>query len=238
MVEPAACCRLRVMAVPAVSCDALPELKALLRTAQRPDPDVVLQAQHRPLLAEGDDPLPDGVYSQADAAVVRYAQRSTRGLAIDASTYGALAEHFSPPQIIDICLNVGLSQITNRFNATFLQEVDEDFTTSNEEAYAGRADGRIPLEARGMKPDRERPNERPPPVGVLRAAYPAAGLRGVRGLDGGPGYAACRRGTGRGADGAPLPAGVAAAADAEPALVTGQRDQQERTFQQAQSRLA
>jgi len=53
MVEPAACCRLRVMAAPTVSCDALLELKALLRTAQRPDPSVVLQARHRPLLAAG-----------------------------------------------------------------------------------------------------------------------------------------------------------------------------------------
>jgi len=87
----------------------------------------------------GDDPLPDGVYSSAEAAVIRYAQRSTRGLPIDASTYGALAEHFSTPQIIDICLNVGLSQMTNRFNATFLPDVDENFTTSNREAYAGMA---------------------------------------------------------------------------------------------------
>jgi alkylhydroperoxidase family enzyme len=70
-----------------------------------------------------DDPLPEGVYSPAEAAVVRYAQRSTKGLAIDASTFRALAEHFSTPQIIDICLNVGLSQITNRFNATFLPDV-------------------------------------------------------------------------------------------------------------------
>jgi hypothetical protein len=52
MIEPAACCRLRMMAVPTVSCDALLELKALLHTA-RPDPGVVLQAQHRPLLAAG-----------------------------------------------------------------------------------------------------------------------------------------------------------------------------------------
>ncbi len=84
-----------------------------------------------------DDPLPDGVYTPAEAAVVRYAQRSTRGLAIDAETYRALAEHFSTQQIIDICLNVGLSQITNRFNATFLPDVDESFRRSNEAAYAG-----------------------------------------------------------------------------------------------------
>jgi alkylhydroperoxidase family enzyme len=91
-----------------------------------------------------DDPLPEEVYSPAEAAVVRYAQRSTKGLAIDASTFRALAEHFSTPQIIDICLNVGLSQITNRFNATFLPDVDETFTTSNERAYAGS--GGPPLE--------------------------------------------------------------------------------------------
>src|SRR5713226_9708764 len=36
MFESAACCRLGVMAVPTVGCDALLELKALLRTAQRP----------------------------------------------------------------------------------------------------------------------------------------------------------------------------------------------------------
>jgi alkylhydroperoxidase family enzyme len=67
----------------------------------------------------GTTPFPAGVYSPAEAAVVRYAQRSTKGLAIDASSFRALVEHFSTPQIIDICLNVGLSQITNRFNATF-----------------------------------------------------------------------------------------------------------------------
>jgi hypothetical protein len=83
-----------------------------------------------------DDHLPDGVYSRAEAAVIRYAQRSTRGLAIDCATYRSLTEHFSTPQIIDICLNVGLSQITNRFNATFLPDVDQAFMRSNEEAYA------------------------------------------------------------------------------------------------------
>ena len=57
MFEPAACCRLRVMTVPTVGCDALLELKALLRAAQRPaqrpDSDGVLQAQHRSLLTAG-----------------------------------------------------------------------------------------------------------------------------------------------------------------------------------------
>ena len=62
----------------------------------------------------GDDPLPDGVYSEAEAAIVRYAQRSTKMLSIDNTTYQALAKHFSVQQIIEICLNVGLAQITKQ----------------------------------------------------------------------------------------------------------------------------
>jgi len=82
----------------------------------------------------GDDPLPEGVYTEAEAAIIRYAQKSTKLLPIDDFTYQALAKHFSVEQIIEICLNVGLAQITNRFNATFLTEVDEYIVDANEEA--------------------------------------------------------------------------------------------------------
>lgn len=66
----------------------------------------------------GDDPLPEGVYSEAEAAIIGYAQRVTKTMRVDDATYWALAEHFTVQQMIDICLNVGLAQITNRFNAT------------------------------------------------------------------------------------------------------------------------
>jgi alkylhydroperoxidase family enzyme len=82
----------------------------------------------------GDDPLPDGVYSDAEAAIVRYAQRSTKTLRIDNATYQALAKHFSVQQMIEICLNVGLAQMTNRFNATFLSDVDDYILEANENA--------------------------------------------------------------------------------------------------------
>jgi len=82
----------------------------------------------------GDGALPDGVYSEAEAAIVRYAQRSTRMLSIDNTTYQALAKHFSVQQIIEICLNVGLAQITNRFNATFLSDVDDYILDANKRA--------------------------------------------------------------------------------------------------------
>ncbi len=74
----------------------------------------------------GDDPLPEGVYEPSEAAIVRYAQRSTRLDVIDDAAYGALAEHFSPTQIIEICFTVGLSNMINRFHATFLTDLDPE----------------------------------------------------------------------------------------------------------------
>jgi len=83
-----------------------------------------------------DDPLPPGIYDAAEAAIVRYAQKSTRLEPIDEATYAALAAHFSPPQIMDICLTVGLSNMVNRFHATFLTDVD---TATIEAVEAGDA---------------------------------------------------------------------------------------------------
>jgi hypothetical protein len=82
----------------------------------------------------GDDPLPEGVYSDAEEAIVRYAQQSTLMLSIDDATYEALTKHFSVPQIIEICLNVGLAQMTNRFHATFLTDVDDYILEANQQA--------------------------------------------------------------------------------------------------------
>ena len=72
-----------------------------------------------------DDPLPEGVYDAPQAAIIRYAQKSTRLEPIDDVTYGDLARHFSTQQIMDICMTVGLSNLVNRFHATFLTDVDE-----------------------------------------------------------------------------------------------------------------
>ena len=72
------------------------------------------------------DPLPEGIYDAAEAAIVRYAQKSTRLEPIDDATYGGLAAHFTKAQIIDICLTVGLSNLVNRFHATFQTDVDAD----------------------------------------------------------------------------------------------------------------
>lgn len=72
------------------------------------------------------DVPPAGVYTPAEAAIVRYAQRSTRLEPIDDEIYGELERHFSRAQIIDICLTVGLSNMINRFHATFRTDVDAE----------------------------------------------------------------------------------------------------------------
>ncbi|GAC1416067.1 MAG: hypothetical protein NVSMB5_05960 [Candidatus Velthaea sp.] len=78
----------------------------------------------------GDDPLPEGVYSPSEAAIVRYARQSTLHIQIDDELYAQLESHFSRRQIIDICLVVGQSNLVNRFHATFRTDVDEETLTT------------------------------------------------------------------------------------------------------------
>jgi len=92
----------------------------------------------------GDDPLPVGVFAEADAAIVRYAQRSTRDVTIDDETYAALARHFSTQEIMDICLTVGLSNMVNRFHATFLTDLDEETLAAVEAGDAAAGACAIP----------------------------------------------------------------------------------------------
>src|SRR5881628_870302 len=73
MLEPATCCRLRTMAVPTVSGDALLALKTLLQSP-RSAVDLVLQAQHRPLLAAGGA---DATVGQSTATLATHALPST-----------------------------------------------------------------------------------------------------------------------------------------------------------------
>jgi hypothetical protein len=53
MFDPAICRRMHLAAVPTVSCEALLDLKSLLRCVPLPDLDAVLKAQHRSLLSPG-----------------------------------------------------------------------------------------------------------------------------------------------------------------------------------------
>lgn len=84
----------------------------------------------------GDSPLPEGVYTESEAAIVRYAQISTSSIYVDDEVYANLAKHYTDEQIVEICIVVGLSNMVNRFHATFLTDVDEATTQANSEADA------------------------------------------------------------------------------------------------------
>ena len=92
----------------------------------------------------GDDPLPPGLFDEPEAAIVRYAQLSTRSIVIDDETYEALAAQFGTPQIMDICLTVGLSNMVNRFHATFLTDLDESTVAAVEAGDASAGACAIP----------------------------------------------------------------------------------------------
>ena len=89
------------------------------------------------------DPLPDGVYTPEEAAIIRYTQKSTRMEPIDAKTYADLEAHFDAGQIVDLCLIVGLSNMVNRFHATF--QTDVDATTLAQVEAANREPGVCPI---------------------------------------------------------------------------------------------
>ncbi len=74
----------------------------------------------------GRTPIPVGVYEPDEAAVVAYAQASTRMEPITDELYAALLGHFDERQIIEICFTVGMSNMINRFHATFHTDVDDD----------------------------------------------------------------------------------------------------------------
>lgn len=71
-----------------------------------------------------DDVLPEGLYSEAEAAIVRYAQVSTRSIRIERDLYAELDRHFSVKQIMELCLLIGMANFSNRLHATFLTDVD------------------------------------------------------------------------------------------------------------------
>jgi alkylhydroperoxidase family enzyme len=73
----------------------------------------------------GDDPLPDGVFTGEEAAIVRYAQASTQMRPITDSLYAQLSQHFDVVQIMELWATVSLSNQVNRFHATFLTDLEE-----------------------------------------------------------------------------------------------------------------
>ena len=77
------------------------------------------------MLHLGDDPLPEGLFSPDEEAIIRYAQASARMRPITEEIWQDLQRFFDPTQLIELCMMVGLSQMASRFNATFHPDVDD-----------------------------------------------------------------------------------------------------------------
>lgn len=71
------------------------------------------------------DPLPDGVFTDEEAAIVRYAQASTLMRPITEDIYSALSRHFDTECIMELWAVISLSNQINRFHATFLTDLDQ-----------------------------------------------------------------------------------------------------------------
>ena len=71
-----------------------------------------------------DEPLPAGVYDEAERVIVEYARRSTRMESIADDLFSRLRDHLSVEQVMELCFTVGVANVINRFHATFLTDVD------------------------------------------------------------------------------------------------------------------
>ncbi len=82
----------------------------------------------------GDEEPPEGVYSEAERALVEYARVSTETIAIADELYEELAKHYDREQVMEIWAVVGVANMINRFHATFHTDVDEEVMDSLEPA--------------------------------------------------------------------------------------------------------
>jgi alkylhydroperoxidase family enzyme len=75
-----------------------------------------------------DGPLPDGMYTPAEQAIIRYARASARMEPITDEMWDGLRRHFSIQAIIELGFIVGLQQLTTRFHRLVLTDADVDAT--------------------------------------------------------------------------------------------------------------
>jgi alkylhydroperoxidase family enzyme len=68
--------------------------------------------------------LPAGVYSEAERVAIVYARVITRMGGVGDEQYADLSAYYSPAEIIELCFVVSLSNLVNRFHATFRTELD------------------------------------------------------------------------------------------------------------------
>ena len=73
-----------------------------------------------------DDPLPEGLFSPDQAAIVVFCRKSTLLQPIDDATWAALREHFDVRQILEIVFTCRMNQMISRFHAAVRTDVDAE----------------------------------------------------------------------------------------------------------------
>ena len=64
--------------------------------------------------------------TDAERAAIAYADlMATNHFGVDDQTFARLREHFSEPEIMELCFTVGISNAVNRFHATFHTPLDD-----------------------------------------------------------------------------------------------------------------
>jgi alkylhydroperoxidase family enzyme len=69
--------------------------------------------------------LTEPPFTPVEQLVVRYARRLTRLEPIDDELYTELQEAFTLQEIMELCFTIGLSNVINRFHATFHTPLDD-----------------------------------------------------------------------------------------------------------------
>jgi hypothetical protein len=72
-----------------------------------------------------DDPLPEGLFSPDEEAIIVYARAAAAMQPITDDIWSGLREHFDVKSIMEICWIVGMNQLTSRFHALVLSDLDE-----------------------------------------------------------------------------------------------------------------
>ena len=76
------------------------------------------------------------LYGPVDRLVLEYVEEKKPRPRVTDELYARLTQHFSTRQIIDLCFAAGISDLINRFHATFVTDVDDE-TLADDAAVAG-----------------------------------------------------------------------------------------------------
>lgn len=72
-----------------------------------------------------DDPLPAGLFSPDEEAIIVYARAAAVMAPITDDIWHGLREHFDVKAIMEICWIVGMNQLTSRFHQLVRTDLDE-----------------------------------------------------------------------------------------------------------------